>query len=281
MFRALLDKANAVFFAIVVHIVFVAILLVSLDWSSKPVPVEPKRQEVESIQAVVVDEVKVQAELAKIEEQERRAHRAEEARLRKLEQKARAAERRRKEEERKLVAAKKKFKEEQERQRKKHAKEEKARKEAARKRKEEQERQRKAKEKKEAAEKAARKKKEEERKRKEAKQALERKLAAEKAERQRQQRLRDRYRMQYVADIKSAVERKWIRVGNTRGLRCKLKVVQIPTGEVVDVSIIASSGNTAFDRSAVAAVFKASPLPRPKDASVFDRVIILPFSPEN
>nr|VFJ59918.1 MAG: colicin import membrane protein [Candidatus Kentron sp. FW]VFJ66340.1 MAG: colicin import membrane protein [Candidatus Kentron sp. FW] len=273
MFRALLDKANALFFAIVVHVVFVLVLLVSLDWSSEPAPVKPKRQEVESIQAVVVDEVKVQTELAKIKEQERKAHQAEEARLRRLEQKARAAERRRKEEERKLVAAKKKFKEEQERQRRKQAKEEKARKEAARKRK--------AEEKREAAEKVAREKKEEERKRGEAKQALERKLTAEKAERQRQQRLRDRYRMQYVADIKSAVERKWIRVGNTKGLRCKLKVVQIPTGEVVDVSIIKSSGNTAFDRSAVAAVFKASPLPRPRDASVFDRVIILPFSPEN
>nr|VFK20526.1 MAG: colicin import membrane protein [Candidatus Kentron sp. LPFa] len=279
MFRFFLDKVNALFLAVVVHVIFVVILLVNLDWSSKPPTNSAPNPKVEPIQAVVVDEARMQAELAKIREQERMARQAEEERLRKLEQKTKAIERRRKEEERRLAAAKKKFKDEQERQRK-QAKAEKARKEAARKRKAE-ERRRKAKEKKEAAKKEAlRKKKEEERKRKEAEQALERKLAAEQAKRA--QRLRDRYRMAYVADIKSAVNRNWIKTaGATKGLQCKLKVVQIPTGEVIDVSVIESSGNAAFDRSAVAAVFKSSPLPSPRDPSIFDRNIVLTFSPED
>nr|VFK54888.1 MAG: Cell division and transport-associated protein TolA [Candidatus Kentron sp. TUN]VFK57697.1 MAG: Cell division and transport-associated protein TolA [Candidatus Kentron sp. TUN]VFK66479.1 MAG: Cell division and transport-associated protein TolA [Candidatus Kentron sp. TUN] len=282
MFRVFLDKFNALFLAIVVHVVFVMILLVSLDWSSKPMPTKSVlNRKVESIQAVVIDEAKVQAELTKIREQEQMARQAEEARLRTLERRAKVAEKRRKEEERKLIAAKKKFKDEQKRQRKKKAREEKAKKEAARKRKKEQERQRKAKEKREAEKKkAARKKKEEERRRKEAKRALERKLAAEQAKRD--QRLRDRYRMEYIADIKSVVEHNWIRTtGTGKGLKCKLKVTQTPSGEVVNVSIIASSGNTVFDRSAIVAVFKSSPLPRPKDPSAFDRNIILPFSSEN
>nr|VFK37863.1 MAG: colicin import membrane protein [Candidatus Kentron sp. TC]VFK41691.1 MAG: colicin import membrane protein [Candidatus Kentron sp. TC] len=281
MFRLFLDKVSALFLAVVVHVVFVVVLLVNLDWSSKPTPTNsmPHARKVEPIQAVVVDEAKIQAELTKIEEHEQMVRQAEEERLRKLEEKTKAIERRRKEEERRLAIAKKKRKDEQERQRK-QVKEEKARKEAARRR-EEEERKRKAKEKKEAAKKEAlRKKKEAERKRKEAERTLQRKLAAEQAKRE--QRLRDRYRMAYVVDIKSTVKRNWIRiVGATKGLKCKLKVAQIPTGEVIEVSVIESSGNAAFDRSAVAAVFKSSPLPLPKDPSVFDRNIVLTFNPED
>jgi len=279
MFRIFFDKANALFLAIAVHVAFVMILLVSLDWSSRPVSVQsaPPPLKVEPIQAVVVDEAKVQEELTKIKEQEQMARQAEEAHLRKIEQKAKAAERRRKEEERKLAAAKKKLKIEQERLRKK-AKKEEAEKIAARKRKEKEEQQRKAKE--EALKKeAARKKKEEERERKEAEQALAQKLAEEQAKRE--QRLLDQYRMEYIVDIKSAVEHNWIRPAGTEpGLKCKLKVTQIPSGEVVDVSVIVSSGNSTFDRSAVAAVFKSSPLPSPRDSSAFDRNIVLTFSPE-
>nr|VFK20066.1 MAG: Cell division and transport-associated protein TolA [Candidatus Kentron sp. LFY] len=275
MFRVFFDRANAFFLAIVVHTIFIVVLLVSLNWSSESISAKPtpNSQKVESIQAIVVDEAKLQTELTEMREHERMAREAEEARLRKLEQRAKTIERRRREEERKLAAAKKKFKKEQERQRKKVL-EEKAREKAARKRKEEQERQRKAREKREAA------KKEEERRRKEAEQALERKLAAEQTKRK--QRLRDRYRREYIANIKLAVERNWISTtGVVKGLKCKLKVVQIPTGEVINVSVVVSSGNRAFDRSAVAAVFKSSPLPRPKDSSAFDRNIVLTFSPEN
>nr|VFK39187.1 MAG: colicin import membrane protein [Candidatus Kentron sp. SD]VFK39786.1 MAG: colicin import membrane protein [Candidatus Kentron sp. SD] len=287
MFRGFLNKANALFLAIVVHVAFVAILLVSLDWSFKPISTKlaPDSPRIEPIQAMVVDETKIEDELAKLKKQEQVARQAEETRLRELEQRAKAAEKRRKAEERKLADAKKKFEDERKRQREK-IKKEKAKKEAERKRRKEQERRRKAKEKKakekeEAAKKAAaRKKREEERQRKEAERALESKLAEEQA--RREERLRDRYRREYVANIKSAVERNWIRtVATAKGLKCKLKVAQLPTGEVVDVSIIASSGNTAFDRSAVAAVFKSSPLPKPKDSSAFDRNVVLTFSPEN
>nr|VFK23561.1 MAG: colicin import membrane protein [Candidatus Kentron sp. MB]VFK27943.1 MAG: colicin import membrane protein [Candidatus Kentron sp. MB]VFK74472.1 MAG: colicin import membrane protein [Candidatus Kentron sp. MB] len=277
MFRIFPDKINAILLAIAVHVIFVMVLLVNMDWSKRPAPARPtpSSPKVESIQAMVVDEARVRTELTRIEEQERKSRQSEETRLRKIEQKIKAAERRRKEEERKLAAARKKFKQEQERQRKKA-------KEVARKKKEEA-RQRKARE--AAAKKeAARKKKEEERKRKEAERALQKKLAAEQTKREsrQRQRLRDQYRQEYITDIKSEVERNWVRtIGSAKGLKCKLKVTQIPTGEVVNVAVIASSGNTAFDRSAVAAVFKSSPLPRPKDSSIFDRNIVLTFSPEN
>jgi len=292
MFRTFTDRAKAFSFAIVVHAVFVAVLLLSFDWSPDPIP-QSKSREVDPIQAVVIDEKKIQAELAEIENRKRTESEAEKARLRKLEKQAEAARKRRQKEERKLAAAKKKFKEEQERQRKEKVKKEAARKqeaerrkrekaakEAERKRKEAEERQRKAEEKRKKEE-AVRKKQEEERKRQEAEQVRQRKLAADKAKRERQRRL-NRYRLQYITDIRSAIEHNWIRPpGMAKGLECKLKVTQIPGGEVADVKVISSSGNPAFDRSAVAAVYKASPLPKPRDPSMFDRNIVLIFNPEN
>jgi colicin import membrane protein len=43
-----------------------------------------------------------------------------------------------------------------------------------------------------------------------------------------------------------------------------------PGGNVIAVSILESSGNSAFDRSAEAAVYKAEPLPVPS-GNLFER----------
>jgi colicin import membrane protein len=56
-------------------------------------------------------------------------------------------------------------------------------------------------------------------------------------------------------------------------------VEQIPGGEVTGIEVVRSSGNHAFDRSVEAAIRKASPLPQPKDPSVFARVINFEFDP--
>ncbi|MBT8419900.1 MAG: cell envelope integrity protein TolA [Gammaproteobacteria bacterium] len=284
-FRNLTGKARAFFFAIVVHAIFIVVLLLNFNWSPDVVSTEPvsTQKKMEPIQATVIDEGKVQTELDKIEERKQAERETEKARMRKLERQAMDARERREQEERKLANIQRKLKE-QERKRKEVAK-----KEAERQRKEkeraEKERQRKAKEKvaREKAE-AERKEKEAERKRREAEQALQQKLAAEQAEHDRQrQHLLNKYRLEYITGIKSAVERNWIRPpGVAKGLRCKLKVTQTSGGQVIDVSITASSGDAAFDRSAVAAVFKASPLLKPKDPSVFDRNIVLTLlNPEN
>ncbi|VFM95187.1 MAG: Cell division and transport-associated protein TolA [Candidatus Kentron sp. G] len=288
-FRSFTGKAKALFFAIAVHAAFIVVLLLNFDWSPEVMPPRsvPKQQKIEPIQAKVVDEAKVQAELAEIEKRKQMEREAEKARMQKLERQARAARERREKEERKLADIERKLKEKQEQKRKEEAKREAER---QRKEKAEKERRRKAEEKaakekaarKKAA--AARKKKEQERKRQEAEKALQEKLAAEQAERDRQrQRLLDQYRLEYITDIKFAVERNWIRPpGAAKGLKCKLKVTQTQDGRVLDVSITVSSGNPGFDRSAVAAVFKASPLPKPRDSSVFDRNIVFTLlNPEN
>jgi colicin import membrane protein len=62
----------------------------------------------------------------------------------------------------------------------------------------------------------------------------------------------------YVSLIVDRIERNWSRPPSARrGMVCELRLQLVPTGEVVNVSISKSSGNTAFDRSAEQAVKKA------------------------
>lgn len=88
-------------------------------------------------------------------------------------------------------------------------------------------------------------------------------------------------RLEYIAQIRDKIERNWIRPpGVAPGLEANVRVVQIPGGEVVQVEIATSSGNVAFDRSIEEAVLRSSPLPLPKDPSLFERSIMIAFEPE-
>ena len=61
----------------------------------------------------------------------------------------------------------------------------------------------------------------------------------------------------YIAKIMAMVESVWSRPPSARnGMQAILVVNLIPTGEVVNVSVAESSGNAAFDTSAVNAVYK-------------------------
>lgn len=64
----------------------------------------------------------------------------------------------------------------------------------------------------------------------------------------------------------------------------ELRITLVPTGQVIQVSVVKSSGNPALDRSVEQAVRKASPLPVPKDIHVFEksfRNLTMKFRPEN
>jgi colicin import membrane protein len=59
----------------------------------------------------------------------------------------------------------------------------------------------------------------------------------------------------YLAIIKDRIERKWNRPPSARnGMSCVLKISLQPTGRIVDVEIVESSGSDEFDRSAEQAV---------------------------
>ncbi|MDH5571111.1 MAG: cell envelope integrity protein TolA, partial [Gammaproteobacteria bacterium] len=85
--------------------------------------------------------------------------------------------------------------------------------------------------------------------------------------------------------IKREVTRRWIVPNlNVKNLSCDVKVRIIPSGDVIDVKIIKSSGNQAFDRSVEAAVYKAAPLPVPTvESGLFEefREVIFSFDPKN
>jgi len=76
----------------------------------------------------------------------------------------------------------------------------------------------------------------------------------------------------YIALISDRVERSWLRpAGLPDQLEALLLVRLDPFGEVLEARIVRSSGNPLFDRSAEAAVKKASPLPVPPDVTIYNR----------
>lgn len=82
----------------------------------------------------------------------------------------------------------------------------------------------------------------------------------------------DEKAMAYVAQIKREIGQNWSRPPSARrDMEALLRVRLVPTGEVVDVSVAKSSGNSAFDRSAVLAVEKADRFQVPDDSSQFER----------
>lgn len=82
----------------------------------------------------------------------------------------------------------------------------------------------------------------------------------------------DEKAMAYVAQIQREIVQNWSRPPSARnGMEALLKVRLVPTGEVVDVAVVESSGNDAFDRSAILAVQKAERFVVPEDSRQFER----------
>jgi len=80
---------------------------------------------------------------------------------------------------------------------------------------------------------------------------------------------------EYELAIRSLVTQNWLRPPTTRpGLHCKLKIVQIPGGEVISAAIAGQcNGDEATRRSIVAAVERAGALPYRGFEDVFKREI--------
>jgi colicin import membrane protein len=86
----------------------------------------------------------------------------------------------------------------------------------------------------------------------------------------------DEYRLLLVQTI----ERNWMRPPSARaGLQCTLYVTQAPGGTVVDVKLGACNGDQAVRESITTAVYRASPLPAPRDPRAFERRLEIVFKP--
>lgn len=82
----------------------------------------------------------------------------------------------------------------------------------------------------------------------------------------------DEKAMAYVAQIQREIIQNWSRPPSARnGMQALLRVVLIPTGEVIDVQVEQSSGNSAFDRSALQAVRKSERFVVPDRLRQFER----------
>ncbi len=71
----------------------------------------------------------------------------------------------------------------------------------------------------------------------------------------------------YKALIEARVSAAWVAVPQSKGLHCIVRVRLIAGGQVVSARIVQGSGNPVFDRSVIAAIYNAAPLPVPHSAT--------------
>ncbi len=284
MWQQIRNNPRAAVLAVLAHVIFIVILLASFNFSEDESGGE-KAPKPEAIKAEAIDEKQIKAEIQRRRDLEKRqqqkireqARRKKEAQLREQKRRAEKKKQQLAEKKRRQEAIKRKQKEAAEKKRKlalkkkqeqeKRLAEEKKRKQAERKRIEEEER-----------------KQQEELARQEAE--MKQKLEADRQRRDAaRQQANQREISKYLGLIKNAVTRHWtLPSQDVRGLSCEVKVRIIPSGEVIDVQIIKSSGNLAFDRSVETAVYRAAPLPVPTiDSGLFDefREVIFSFEPRD
>lgn len=286
------SNSPALIYAILVHVALIALLGVSLDWTPK-ITAQPQTQ---AINAVVIDDAQLiekkraqqQAEQRKQESERLQALR-EQQHLEEQKQQERIQEIKEKEQEKRALA-------EQEAEHDKGKRQQEALREAARKKQEEEQAKKikqadkqraelEVKKKAEAERLLEQKRRAEDKRRIEAEEeALQEQLAAEQQRRDSdREKLANAALAKFSALIKQKVQRNWLRPQTAReGMSCKVLVRLTAKGEVLLARVVESSGDTAYDRSVEAAVYKASPLPLPQDVTLFDyfREINFVFKPE-
>ena len=87
MLNEFLKNPRPLIYAVLVHVALLLILVVSLQWNTKPVPLQGSG---EIVKAVVIDESKLQAEKQRKLQEEQRQRDAEEAKRRAAEQRRQA-----------------------------------------------------------------------------------------------------------------------------------------------------------------------------------------------
>lgn len=270
------------FLSLALHLVLLSLLLFGLSKPQQPVIVN-KGEKI--IHATAIENTQVKAIEKKIEDQKIQQEQAEIAQQKRIEEQARQAEA-------KLLAEKQRVEEAKKAEQKKieeekalilEAQVKKQKDEAEKKRLAELEKQKKIEEEKlkkikekEAADKLkaqkaaeeAKKLKEQQKKQFEAAAALQKKIAAKQAEiaQQRSEAINGIVD-QYTGLILEAIAKTWlVPQGTNPNLSTQLVITLGAAGKVSNVQVVKGSGNVLLDQSAVAAVYKASPLPMPPDA---------------
>ncbi|NKB36093.1 MAG: cell envelope integrity protein TolA [Gammaproteobacteria bacterium] len=259
--------------SIVLHGVLITLLIFSIDNTVRQAP-QPVPQ-VNIVKAVSVDSKEVEKELKRLqdiekekESKQQKKQKELERKLKELEKKSAKATASRKAEEKKLAQLKKKKAAE-----KKKREEEQKKLSQLKKEQQELEKQKKAEQERQAKEAAEQKRKEEE-------DRLQAELAEEQKQLEAAQKSRDQQLLQnIVGKIKRSIASNFNKSGLPKGLECVLSVRLVPGGVVTSVTISKSSGSDVFDRRALVAVQKASPLPMiPEDSATFERLRLRQFA---
>lgn len=89
----------------------------------------------------------------------------------------------------------------------------------------------------------------------------------------------------FIEQIRAKVSSVWRYPPSVRpDQEVSVRIQLVPTGEVIQVQVVRSSGHAALDRSVEQAVVRASPLPVPDDIRLFEqkfRNLTINFRPEN
>ena len=274
----------AVLISTLLHVALALALTVGIDPSGRRRAAMPVEQV--AIQATVVDEALIQQELERLEQLEQEELRQQQEAERQAREQAEAARRELEEEEQRLVSAREDREAEErlaldreaeaQRQRQAEAEQERQEREEeerlAREREAEAERQRQAEAERQRQEAAVA------RQRAEMESELQQAMALEEDRRRAEE---AGYLDEYIRLIENRIQQSWIPPASAMaGLECVVNVTQIPSGDVVDVRVGRCNGDDAVIRSIEAAVLRASPLPRPTIASLFERNLEVVFNPE-
>ncbi len=265
---------TALIYAVLLHVAMLSFLLIELRHKpSVPPPsahVTPKKQP-NIIKAVSINQQQIEHEVAKLKQQQRLQQSRKQQQIAKMQQQAAAAKRQQQRAKQQLAKLKKeqaltakrekqrveKLKHQQQRERAKLAKLKKQRLAQA------------------AKLKAAQKKKLAEAKRKKALQAKAERLLQQQLARDQQQLNAAKQKqinsqvLRYTALIRQTISENW-NVPDTANhhLSCVLLIRLSSNGNVLSVRLVKGSGDPILDRSAEAAVYKASPLPVPSNREV-------------
>ncbi|WP_371373128.1 cell envelope integrity protein TolA [Thalassotalea aquiviva] len=290
--------------AVVIHLVMGIVLMMNADFTP-PVKATPKK-EMQVIDAVVIDESKLQQHVDKIKQQKAAVQKREDDRIKELERRAQQAQQKRRQEAERLkqlerdklkkLNEKKKAEADAKRAKDKALAEQKLLQQKEQERRQAEQAAAEAKAKRLKAEEEER-KAAEERRRKKIEEEKRRKAEAERAEQQRlleQQMLEEMAARQsarsqqvmtevekYSALITQAIERNFIQDESTmRGKSCQLKIKLASNGFVINVQAI--QGDQVVCQEAMKAVNKAGTLPVSKDPLVFEKLenISLTYAPK-
>ena len=294
-------KASSLPISVTLALLMHALVLVLLVWQGANTRTlkQPTQQPI--IQATMMAKDPALARREKAQQEIKKRQQQEEAKKREAQQKAaeqkRLAAEREAAEQKRLVEAQKKAQAEREAAAKKKAAEkqqaEQQKQLQLKRKKEEEQRKKTAAEKQRAEEEAIKRRVEARREQEAAKQRAEEQRLWEESERIRAQRVAEQAAIdaEAIASMESVmfdmISSQWIRPpGVGSELETTLEVALLGTGELANggIKIIKTSGNSAFDRSAVQAVEKAAPFPllrlEPRQRDKF-RQLIFVFTPED